>query len=71
MTPDPSLPSHERRRQHLRLFLLLLALLLIACGYAALAVPPATPQEVALGRGFLGIGLLILGFLLGLLSRVP
>lgn len=71
MTPDPSSAQRERQRQQLRLIILLLALLLIALGFATLAVPANTAQEIAVNRGFLGVGLLILGFLLGLLSRVP
>lgn len=71
MAPDPAIQRSEQRRRQLRLLLLVAALLLIGLGFATLAVPPNTAQEIAINRGFIGLGLLILGFLLGLLSRIP
>jgi uncharacterized membrane protein HdeD (DUF308 family) len=71
MKLGPTPEESEQFRQHLRKALLFLALLLIGLGFIVLAVPPDTAQAVATNRAFLGVGLLIVGFLLGLLSRTP
>lgn len=69
MKPDPTFEHIERRRLIRRRIFLTLASLLIACGYAALAIPPETPSEKAIPLGFLGIGCLLAGLFLALLGR--
>ena len=69
MKPDPTFEQIARRRIIRRRIFLTLAVLLIACGYAALAMPPETPMETAIPRGFLGIGLLLAGLFFAMLGR--
>lgn len=68
--PDFSLERLERRRRHVRWIILAIASILIAAGVACLAVSPDTPMESAAARAFLGIGLLVAGFVVGLCSRI-
>lgn len=70
MSIEPSLEQLERRRRLWRRILLVFALGLSVSGYAVLAVSPETPMETAISRAFWGIGLLIAGFVVAMLSRV-
>jgi hypothetical protein len=58
----------ERRRRNLRHGILLIALLFSSAGIALLAVPPDAPMEVAVGRAFWGMGLLVGGFIIAALT---
>ena len=69
MKPEPTLDLTTHRRQLRRRILLGLALLLIAAGYAALAIPPDAPSDAAIHRGFVGLGLLLAGLFCALLAR--
>jgi hypothetical protein len=69
MKPEPTLDLLTHRRRVRRRILLVLALLLIAAGYAALAIPPDAPGDMAIPRGFLGLGLLLAGLFFALLAR--
>lgn len=70
MKPESSYEQLERRRRHLRGIILTTALVFIVAGVACLAVPPETPMESAIARAFWGIGLLVVGFIVGLCSRI-
>lgn len=59
----------ERRRFIRRRITLTLAALCVAFGFTALVIPPDTPQDTAIPRGFIGIGLLLAGLFLALFSR--
>jgi hypothetical protein len=61
-----SVEQLERRRRILRWIILAAALLLAGVGYALLAVPPDSSMEEAINRAFLGIGLLVAGFIVGM-----
>jgi hypothetical protein len=69
MKPEPTLDLIAHRRRIRRRILLSLALLLIAAGYVALAIPPDAPGDSAIPRGFLGLGLLLAGLFCALLAR--
>ncbi|MDP3478551.1 MAG: hypothetical protein Q8R88_02175 [Desulfoprunum sp.] len=69
MKPEPTFEQLERRRFIRRRTIFILAVLLVASGYAVLAIPPETPMDTAIPRGFIGISLLIAGLFLALLSR--
>lgn len=69
MKPDPSYEQTMRRRLVRRRAFFFIALLLIACGVAFLAISPETPSYLAIPRGFLGIGMLLAGLFLALISR--
>ena len=71
MKAVPPSDRGQRRRHWLRQGLLGLAMFIVFLGFAVLAVPPETPMALAIDRTFVGIGLLILGFFTGLLSRIP
>jgi len=65
--------SPEQLEHHRRLWrriLLIIAFSLSVSGYAVLAVYPETSMDKAISRAFLGIGLLVGGFVVALLSRV-
>jgi hypothetical protein len=68
--PVPSDERADRYRRRVQDGLLFLAIVFIVLGFAVLAVPPETPMYLAIDRTFLGVGLLLLGFLMGLLSRI-
>lgn len=70
MNPDLSYEKLERRRRILRWIIFAVAILLTGAGYAALAVPPEAPMEEVITRVFWGIGLLIAGFFVAMLSRL-
>jgi hypothetical protein len=69
MKPEPTLDLITHRRRVRRRLLLGLALLLIAAGYAALAIPPDAPADSAIPRSFVGLGLLLAGLFCALLAR--
>ena len=69
MKPDPTYEQIQRRRFIRRRVTLILALLFIGSGYAALAVSPDTPTDTAIIRSFIGIVLLLVGLFLALLNR--
>ena len=69
MKPEPTLDLTTHHRRLLRRLLLGLALLLIAAGYVALAIPPDAPGDAVIPRGFLGLGLLLAGLFCALLAR--
>ena len=69
MKPDLTYEQLERRRCILRWIILVIALLLTCAGVTVLAVPPETSMEIAIPRAFLGIGLLVAGFFVALMSR--
>jgi hypothetical protein len=69
MKPEPTLDLISHRRQFRRRILLGLALLLIAAGYVALAIPPDAAGDAVIPRGFLGLGLLLAGLFCALLAR--
>jgi hypothetical protein len=68
MKADLTFEQLERRRRNLRRLLLAVALLFSCAGFVALAVPPTTPIEQAIFRAFLGISLLVAGFLVAAFS---
>ncbi len=68
MKQDSTFEHIERRRIIRRRIILTLAILLIACGCVALAIPPETPSEKAIPHGFLGIYLLLAGLFLALIG---
>lgn len=70
MNPDLSYEQLERRRRILRWMIFAVAILLTGAGYAALAVSPDTPMEEVITRVFWGIGLLVAGFFVAMLSRL-
>ncbi len=62
--------EHQRRRRvGLRRMSLALGLLLIAAGYWSLSVDPGVTVDVATRRAFVGMGLVIAGTVMSLLSR--
>lgn len=68
MKNDSSFEQLERRRRAVRHVLLGVALFLSSAGFAALAVPPETAMEQAIPRAFLGIALLVAGFLVAMFT---
>jgi predicted MFS family arabinose efflux permease len=70
MKPEPSPERLERYRRIKRRRLLILSLLLSAAGYVVLAVSPEFPMDVVITRAFIGMGLLLGGFFVGLFSRI-
>ena len=69
MKPDPSFEHIQRRRFIRRRITLILALLFVGSGYLVLAIPPDTPMDTVIPRGFIGIGLLVVGLVFALLNR--
>lgn len=70
MKSDLTYEQLERRRRNVRWLVLSIAVLLTVAGCVVLAVPPETSMERAISRGFVGMALLIGGFLVALLSRL-
>lgn len=68
MKRDSSFEQLARRRRNVRRVFLTVALLLSCAGLAVLAVPPETAMEQAVPRAFLGIGLLLAGFMVAMLT---
>ncbi len=68
MKPDLTFEQIAHRRILRRRFFLIFAVLLIGCGYAALAILPETPMDTVIPRGFLGIGLLLAGLFFAMLA---
>ena len=70
MKPDLTYEQLGRRRRILRWVFLAVAILLTGAGYAFLAVPPEASMESVISRVSWGIGLLIAGFFVAVLSRL-
>ncbi len=69
MKPDPTFEQIQRRRFIRRRITLILALLFVGSGYVVLAIPPDTPMNTVIPRGFIGIGLLLAGLFCAMLNR--
>jgi FtsH-binding integral membrane protein len=70
MKPERTYEYRERRRRILRWIFLILALSLSCTGYFLLNVSPDTALDVAVSHVFWGIGLLVAGFVVAMVSRV-
>ena len=69
MKPDPTFEQIQHRRFIRRRITLILALLFVGLGYVVLAIPPDTPMNTVIPRGFIGIGLLLAGLFCAMLNR--
>jgi hypothetical protein len=69
MKPEPTFDQIQRRRSIRRRITFILAVLFVGSGYVVLAIPPDTPMDTVIPRGFIGIGLLIAGLFFAFLNR--